>query len=181
MRCSASAAVGQFVARIEAGAQGSDEVCTLRGRDLQRILREKFGQLVRLNSVYALVHRPGYSCLMPRPQYPQPDPAAQETLKKNPGRDCSGPSSALRQPNRNLARGRRTLRAARHVDTDVGRDEFASPRSSSSAVRLRELRRPRRCCHPRLATSCSQQRPRPNRLRPALSQRRRQRRCAKHS
>jgi transposase len=72
----------RFVARIEAAAQPTDAVCTLRGRDFQRILKEEFGKLYRLSSVYALLHRLGYSCLMPRPRHPKADPAVQEAFKK---------------------------------------------------------------------------------------------------
>lgn len=72
----------RFVARIESAAQPTDGVCTLRGRDFQRILKEEFGQLYRLSGVYALLHRLGYSCLMPRPRHLKADPAAQEEFKK---------------------------------------------------------------------------------------------------
>lgn len=67
---------------IEAGPRKEDEVCTLRGRDLQRILKQEFGKLYHLNGVYALLHRLGYSCLMPRPKHPKGDPQAQEAFKK---------------------------------------------------------------------------------------------------
>lgn len=72
----------RFCACIEAGPRKEDEVCTFRGRDLQRILKEEFGKLYHLNGVYALLHRLGYSCLMPRPKHPKGDPQAQETFKK---------------------------------------------------------------------------------------------------
>lgn len=73
----------RLCARLDAGARDDDGVCTLRGKDLQRILREEFGQLYHLNGVYKLLHRLGYSCLMPRPQHRKSDPAAQEAFKKN--------------------------------------------------------------------------------------------------
>jgi hypothetical protein len=57
-----------------------DGVCTLRGKDVQRILQHEFGQLRSLNAVYGLLH---YSSLVPRPQHPQADPAAQEEFKKS--------------------------------------------------------------------------------------------------
>ncbi len=75
----------RFVARIESAAQPTDGVCTLRGRDFQRILKEEFGQLYRLSGAYALLHRLGYSCLMPRPRHLKVDPAAQEEFKKKSG------------------------------------------------------------------------------------------------
>lgn len=68
--------------RIEAAPREDDAVCTLRGKDIQRILQKEFGKLYRLSGVYALLHRLGYSCLMPRPQHRKADPSAQEAFKK---------------------------------------------------------------------------------------------------
>lgn len=70
-------------ARLDAGAQERDGVCTLHGKDLQRILQQEFGLLYHLNGVYKMLHRLGYSCLMPRPQHRHADPLAQEAFKKN--------------------------------------------------------------------------------------------------
>lgn len=76
----------RLCARIEAAPREEDEVCTLRGKDIQRILHKEFGKLYHLNGVYALLHRLGYSCLMPRPKHRQADPQAQEAFKKTPWR-----------------------------------------------------------------------------------------------
>lgn len=73
----------QLKQRIDAGPLPDDGVCTLRGKDVQRILRLEFGQLRSLNAVYGLLHRLGYSSLVPRPQHPQADPTAQEEFKKS--------------------------------------------------------------------------------------------------
>ena len=70
-------------ARLDAGPTPEDEVCTLRGKDVQRILAKEFGRLRRLAAVYHLLHQLGYSCLVPRPQHRQADPAAQEEFKKS--------------------------------------------------------------------------------------------------
>ena len=59
--------------RIEAGPNGGDGVCTLRGKDLQRILKEEFGAQYTLDGVYDLLHRLGYSCLKPRPRHRKND------------------------------------------------------------------------------------------------------------
>jgi len=72
----------RLCARLEAGPREEDEVCTLRGKNIQRLLQTEFGKLYHLNGVYALLHRLGYSCLMPRPRHPQADPQAQEAFKK---------------------------------------------------------------------------------------------------
>jgi transposase len=77
----------QVCERIEAGPLATDEVCTLRGRDFQRILAEEFGLLRSLASVYHLLHRLGYSCLRPRPRHRKANPQQQaEFLKELPGR-----------------------------------------------------------------------------------------------
>lgn len=68
--------------RIEAGPREEDNVCTLRGTDIQAILEEEFGVLYHLNGVYALLHRLGYSCLMPRPRHRKTDPKVQAAFKK---------------------------------------------------------------------------------------------------
>ncbi len=73
----------QLRQRLAAGPLPGDGVCTLRGKDVQRILQHEFGQLRSLNAVYGLLHRLGYSSLVPRPQHPQADPAAQEEFKKS--------------------------------------------------------------------------------------------------
>lgn len=69
--------------RLDAGPRDSDGVCTLRGLDVQRILEQEFGVLRALPSVYWLLHRLGYSCLMPRSKHRKADPQAPEEFKKN--------------------------------------------------------------------------------------------------
>ena len=53
-----------------------------RGEDLRQWIRQRFGVLYALSGVYELLHRLGYSCLMPRPRHAQSDPAAQTEFKK---------------------------------------------------------------------------------------------------
>ena len=67
--------------RLDAGPTAKDKVCTLRGRDVQRILREEMGVKLSLNAAYATLHRLGYSCLAPRPRHEKQDPAAQEKFR----------------------------------------------------------------------------------------------------
>lgn len=69
--------VEQFVTRIEAGPQPEDAVCSLRGKDLQRILAEEFGKLRSLSTVYNLLHQLNFSYLRPRPRHQLADPAKQ--------------------------------------------------------------------------------------------------------
>jgi transposase len=59
-------------------------VCTLRGRDVQRILQEEFGKVRCLSAVYNLLHDIGYNDLVPRPQHKDADQAALEAFKKTP-------------------------------------------------------------------------------------------------
>ncbi|QDU89498.1 hypothetical protein Pla175_28890 [Pirellulimonas nuda] len=71
-----------FRQRIEAGPVEGDEVCSLRGKDFQRILAAEFNLLRSLPSVYGLLHRLGYSCLRPRPRHRKADPARVEAFKQ---------------------------------------------------------------------------------------------------
>ena len=67
--------VTSFRERLAQGPTAEDEVCSLRGKDFQRILAEEFGLLRSLPSVYWLLHRLGYSYLRPRPRHRKSDPA----------------------------------------------------------------------------------------------------------
>lgn len=68
--------------RLDAGAQAADGVCALRGEDVRRILEEEFGARYSLSGTYVVLHRIGYSSLVPRPRHPGADPAAQEEFEK---------------------------------------------------------------------------------------------------
>lgn len=74
--------VEDFKQRVRTGAQPGDGVCSPRGSDFQRILKEEYGADYSLGGTYFLLHRLGFSSLVPRPQHPQADEAAQETFKK---------------------------------------------------------------------------------------------------
>jgi transposase len=66
-----------FKARLLAGPTDADGgVCTLRGRDAQRILASEFGVPLKLSAVYDWMHRLNLSCLKPRPRHRKNDPAA---------------------------------------------------------------------------------------------------------
>lgn len=73
----------QLKQRIDAGPTSQDNVCTLRGKDIQRILEEEFGKVRSLGTVYYLLHKIGYSSLVPRPQHRQADLEAQAAFKKS--------------------------------------------------------------------------------------------------
>src|SRR3954465_3335246 len=59
-----------------------DRACALRGLDIRRILEQEFGVLMSLQAVYDLLHRLGYSDLMPRPQHEDANPEVQEFFKE---------------------------------------------------------------------------------------------------
>lgn len=73
--------------RLDAGAQERDGVCALRGDDVRRILEEEFGASYSLSGAYVVLHRLGYSSLMPRPQHPKADAAVREAFEKNTSGD----------------------------------------------------------------------------------------------
>lgn len=68
--------------RIEAGPTAEDEVCALRGKDIQRILAQEFQVWRSLAGVYHLLHRLGYSYLRPRPRHRRADPAQMEAFRQ---------------------------------------------------------------------------------------------------
>jgi transposase len=73
--------------RLDAGPQTQDEVCSLRGKDVQRILAQEFHLLRSLAGVYHLLHRLGYSYLRPRPRHRKADPEKQAAfLREWPAR-----------------------------------------------------------------------------------------------
>lgn len=65
-----------FKQRILDGPTEEDGVCTLRGRDMVRILEDEFGVRYQLNGVYDLLHRLNLSVLVPRPEHRKADPEA---------------------------------------------------------------------------------------------------------
>lgn len=75
--------LAEFKARISGAPRESDGVCTLRGKDAVRILKEEFGVEYTLNGVYDLLHRLNLSCLTPRPRHEKNDPEATEAFKQS--------------------------------------------------------------------------------------------------
>ena len=73
----------KFKQRIRQGVTEQDNVCSLRGKDLQRILQKEFNAQYSLGGTYFLLHRLGFSCLCPHQRHPQADIQAQETFKKS--------------------------------------------------------------------------------------------------
>lgn len=69
--------------RLDAGPTPTDGVCTLRGKDVVRILEQEFNVKYSLDGVYDLLERLGYSCLAPRPRHEQNDPVALAKFKSD--------------------------------------------------------------------------------------------------
>ena len=66
-----------FKARMLAGPTAADGgVCTLRGRDAQRILAREQGVPLKLSAVYQWMQRLNLSCLTPRPRHRKSDSQA---------------------------------------------------------------------------------------------------------
>ena len=74
--------IEKFKRRVRQGVTEQENVCSLRGKDLQQILQKEFNAQYSLGGTYFLLHRLGFSCLCPRQQHPQADIQAQETFKK---------------------------------------------------------------------------------------------------
>lgn len=71
-----------FRLRVEAGPTDQDLVCSLRGKDFQRILAEEFHVWRSLPAIDWLLHRLGYSCLRPRPRHRRADPEVLESFRQ---------------------------------------------------------------------------------------------------
>lgn len=65
-------------AQLDAGPRASDGVCTLRGKDVCRIIEAEFGVVYTLGGIYDVLRRLGYSSLVPRPRHRKNDPQAMQ-------------------------------------------------------------------------------------------------------
>lgn len=73
-------------ARLDAPPPLEDGTGARHGPDVRRILKEEFAAEYTQQGVYDLLHRLGYSRLMPRPQHKDAAPAAQEAFRQGPPR-----------------------------------------------------------------------------------------------
>jgi transposase len=71
----------QLKARLDDGPREEDGVCTLRGRDIVRIIEQEFGVVHTLGGIYDVLRRLGYSTLKPRPRHPKNDPQAMQQFR----------------------------------------------------------------------------------------------------
>ena len=79
--------IEKFKHRIRQGVTEQDNVCSLRGKDLRKILQKEFNAQYSLGGTYFLLQRLGFSCLCPRSRHPQADVQAQEAFKKSTSRN----------------------------------------------------------------------------------------------
>jgi transposase len=94
-----------FKDRLLAGPTETDGVCTLRAKDIRRILQEEFGVEYSLAGVYDLLHRLGFSCLAPRPRHRKNDPAQmQQWVEQAPLLSGLQPSNIPASPSRSGSR-----------------------------------------------------------------------------
>lgn len=83
--------------RLREGAQPEDGVCSLRGRDIQRVLEKEFQVRYCRSSVYYLLHHQlGMSYLKPRPLHRKTDPEAQAAFKKTSQKSCKKSGKRIR-------------------------------------------------------------------------------------
>ena len=73
----------QLKARLDAGPRPDDGVCTLRGKDICRIIEKEFGVVHTLGGIYDVLRRLGYSSLVPRPRHRKNDPEAMKTFEED--------------------------------------------------------------------------------------------------
>lgn len=69
--------------RLDAGAKQDDGVCTLRGKEICRLIEAEFGVVHTLGGIYDVLRRLGYSSLSPRPRHRKNDPAAMEQFTRH--------------------------------------------------------------------------------------------------
>jgi len=83
--------------RLREGAQPEDGVCSLRGRDIRRVLEKEFQVRYCRSSVYYLLHHQlGMSYLKPRPLHRKTDPEAQAAFKKTSQKSCKKSGKRIR-------------------------------------------------------------------------------------
>lgn len=126
----------QLRARLDAGPRASDGVCTLRGKDVIRIVQEEFGVKHTIGSIYSVLHRLGYSCLCPRPRHKKNDPAAIEQFKRDAPPFCPEPEAGTRQQDPCLVYGRGPIRTAGNQHPYPGGERLAADGGSPNPLRM---------------------------------------------
>lgn len=72
----------ELCAMLDAGPGEEEGLAAFNGPIIRQRIEERFGVLMSLSGVYAVLHRLGYNDLMPRTTHPDTDPAALDAFKK---------------------------------------------------------------------------------------------------
>jgi transposase len=72
----------ELCAMLDAGPGPEEGLAAFNGPVIRQRIHERFGKLMSLSGVYALLHRLGYNDLMPRTTHPDTDPAELAAFKK---------------------------------------------------------------------------------------------------
>jgi transposase len=73
----------ELSAMLDAGPAADEGLAAYNGPIIRQKIHERFGTLMSLSGVYALLHRLNYNDLMPRTTHPETDPAELEAFKKS--------------------------------------------------------------------------------------------------
>lgn len=68
---------------LDAGPAPEEGLAAYNGPIIRQKIKERFGTLMSLSGVYALLHRMNYNDLMPRTTHPDTDPAELDAFKKS--------------------------------------------------------------------------------------------------
>ena len=74
--------VEAFRERISFGPAEAEGLAAYRAEDIRQMLAKEFDSDYSISGTYFLLHRLGFSSLVPRPMHPKTDPAAQAAFKK---------------------------------------------------------------------------------------------------
>jgi transposase len=77
-----TAKVEAFKERVRTGPSEAEGLAAYRAEDVRRMLAQEFKSEYSISGTYFLLHRLGFSSLVPRPMHPKSDPEAQATFKK---------------------------------------------------------------------------------------------------
>ena len=123
--------------RIESGPNDKDEVCSLRGKDFQRILADEFGLLRSLSAVYHFA-APTRILVSASPTSPsQGGPGSDRSVSTTVAREAQGHRG--RTSGKTAARllpRRVAFRPAGNHDKRVGQERFTSLGPSADRVRV---------------------------------------------
>jgi transposase len=75
--------VRELCVMLDGGPDPGEGLAAFNGPIIRQKIQERFGKLMSLSGVYALLHRLNYNDLMPRTTHPDTDPAELDAFKKS--------------------------------------------------------------------------------------------------